>query len=224
MDPRVGRFTAMDSFLGKDFDPSSLHKYAYANGSPTNYVDPTGHYTADFGRAVEDEVCDQYKATFVTGAATECGDVAFYSFARYFKPDVMDWGAFTFNEVKPLSPSGIAKGIAQIALYSQAYSHWNFTPNMTWVPKSAFVDGSRVEFLNLSGVIFYTDDPAEKKFMAAATLATVAVLLKQYGGRAVTRLGADAAAQALITRAISQVPMLNAARLRVSTMMAPLFR
>jgi RHS repeat-associated protein len=224
LDPHAGRFTAMDSFIGKDVDPSSLHKYAYANGSPANYIDPTGHYTADFGRDVEDEVCDQYKATFLTGAATECGKVTYYSFDRYFKPDVMDWGAFTFNEVKPLSPSGIAKGIVQISLYEQVYSQWNFTPNVTWVPRSANIQGEDVEFMNLSGVIFYTDDARLKQELAAATLATVAVLLKRYATRAATAIGADAAAQALITRAISMVPTLNAARLNVSVTMAGLLR
>jgi len=224
MDPRAGRFTTMDSWLGKDFDPLSLHKYTYANGSPSNYIDPTGHYTADFGRAVEDEVCDQYKSVFMTGPATECGDVTFYSFERYFKPDIMDWGVFTFNEVKPLSPSGIAKGITQIALYSQAYSQWNFTPNVTWIPDSTVVDDREVHFLNLSGVIFYTDDRQLKREMAAVTLATAAVLLKRRAAIVATRLGADAAAQALITRAISSVPMLNAARLHIATMVAPFLR
>ena len=60
-------------------------------------------------------------------------------------------GAFTFNEVKPLSPSGIAKGITQIGLYTAAYGKWNFMPNVSWVPEAANVQGVEVDFLNFAG-------------------------------------------------------------------------
>ena len=41
-DPEVGRFTSQDSFLGKIDEPPSLHRYFYANASPTRYVDRDG--------------------------------------------------------------------------------------------------------------------------------------------------------------------------------------
>ncbi len=47
----TGRFETMDPELGKIFDPGTLHKYVYANGNPTNRVDPLGldafEYSAD---------------------------------------------------------------------------------------------------------------------------------------------------------------------------------
>jgi len=37
-----GRFTQMDSWMGANSDPVTLHKYAYANVDPVSYLDPTG--------------------------------------------------------------------------------------------------------------------------------------------------------------------------------------
>lgn len=44
MNPNSGRFQTMDTFEGTLRDPLSLHKYLYANASPTNVADPTGHF------------------------------------------------------------------------------------------------------------------------------------------------------------------------------------
>lgn len=43
MNPDSGRFQTMDTFEGTLRDPLSLHKYLYANASPPNVADPTGH-------------------------------------------------------------------------------------------------------------------------------------------------------------------------------------
>ena len=40
----VGRFTQMDTWMGVNSDPVSLHKYLYAHADPVNFVDPTGHF------------------------------------------------------------------------------------------------------------------------------------------------------------------------------------
>ncbi|MCQ4165883.1 putative Ig domain-containing protein [Tahibacter harae] len=220
MDPKAGRFTAMDSWLGDVGTPESLHKYVYANASPTMFVDPTGHYTADFGRAVEDEVCDQYITQVPTGPATECGKVVYYDPSSYFKPDIMDWGIFKFNEIKPLSLSGIAKGIVQIELYTKAYQQWGFSPNLFWVPQTAVVNGDQVDFFNLSGVIFYTDDTALRREMAAATLATAAAIVRRHAVRITTKLGADAVARAALTRGLMAVSAANTARIHATFTMA----
>ncbi len=41
-DPSNGRFNAMDSFKGNNFDPPSLHKYQYCHGDPILRTDPSG--------------------------------------------------------------------------------------------------------------------------------------------------------------------------------------
>jgi RHS repeat-associated protein len=43
--PSMGRFLTMDPLQGNEFDPPSLHKYAYANNDPVNSSDPTGRFT-----------------------------------------------------------------------------------------------------------------------------------------------------------------------------------
>jgi RHS repeat-associated protein len=41
-DPSNGRFNRLDPFAGSNFDPQSLHKYAYAYEDPINGLDPGG--------------------------------------------------------------------------------------------------------------------------------------------------------------------------------------
>ena len=43
-DQGVGRFTQQDTWMGRDSDPITLHKYLYANSDPANHTDPTGQF------------------------------------------------------------------------------------------------------------------------------------------------------------------------------------
>jgi len=45
MAPRSGRFTSVDPFDGDPQAPVSLHRYLYANQSPSNFLDPSGQIT-----------------------------------------------------------------------------------------------------------------------------------------------------------------------------------
>jgi len=42
--PQNGRFVNMDTFAGMGFEPKTLHKYLYANGNPSNIIDPSGNF------------------------------------------------------------------------------------------------------------------------------------------------------------------------------------
>jgi RHS repeat-associated protein len=42
--PNNGRFNQRDTFAGSNFDPQSLHKYAYCHGDPVNLDDPSGQW------------------------------------------------------------------------------------------------------------------------------------------------------------------------------------
>lgn len=42
-DPEIGRFISEDSYRGKAEDPLSLNLYAYCQGNPIRYTDPSGH-------------------------------------------------------------------------------------------------------------------------------------------------------------------------------------
>ena len=50
MNPATGTFTFMDTYGGSVFDPTSLHKYLYANANPVSYTDPSGYFS--LGEAV----------------------------------------------------------------------------------------------------------------------------------------------------------------------------
>jgi len=45
LDPAVGRFISMDPWEGSPFEPSSLHRYLYANAEPISNTDPTGLFS-----------------------------------------------------------------------------------------------------------------------------------------------------------------------------------
>jgi RHS repeat-associated protein len=45
MNPAIGNFITMDPYSGSLYDPTSLHKYLYANASPVNFIDPTGYFS-----------------------------------------------------------------------------------------------------------------------------------------------------------------------------------
>ena len=45
-DQRVGRFVTTDPFVGKMFEPNTLHKYMYANMNPVMNLDFKGEFTA----------------------------------------------------------------------------------------------------------------------------------------------------------------------------------
>lgn len=43
--PDSGRFTQMDTWMGKVQDPLTLHKYLYSNLDPANMIDPSGNFS-----------------------------------------------------------------------------------------------------------------------------------------------------------------------------------
>ena len=45
MNPETGTFITQDTYAGTIFDPTSLHKYLYANADPVMNADPTGYFT-----------------------------------------------------------------------------------------------------------------------------------------------------------------------------------
>ena len=50
-DPAVGRWTQQDPLAGRLQDPQSLDRYAFVEGNPVNFVDPSGFFgLSDIGK------------------------------------------------------------------------------------------------------------------------------------------------------------------------------
>lgn len=45
-DPRIGRFISADPFEGRQRDPRTLNRYAYASNDPVSLIDPTGKFSS----------------------------------------------------------------------------------------------------------------------------------------------------------------------------------
>ena len=43
LDPQLGRFTQADTIVLEPGNPQSLNRYAYVNGNPLKYTDPSGN-------------------------------------------------------------------------------------------------------------------------------------------------------------------------------------
>ena len=82
-----GRFWIMDSYEGRHADPSSLHKYLYANANPVKFRDPSGH-GGDFS------VAGLSMTTFVTGVT-----VAIVVPTVWYASQEVEW-VYVFNTVR----------------------------------------------------------------------------------------------------------------------------
>lgn len=92
-----------------------------------------------------------------------------------------------------------------------------FNADTVWTPKKAIVDGTPTFFVNIDGIIFYTDDRRVRQEVAVATLATVGVIAKNAARKVGTRLGADAVLSAAVRRGFLAVRAANSARMSFST-------
>ena len=161
LNPDTGRFWTMDSFEGDSEDPLSLHKYLYVEDNPVNGIDPLGHlglfkFTKDFGNWAHRVIEDEYQAGH-PGAI--CGTTTGI-LGTGLKPDIFDGHDRVFMEIKPLSLSGVAKGIVQIATYDAAFTAFNLDYlRGTWPDgvRQSNVGQTPILYFNVQGVIFYTD-------------------------------------------------------------------
>jgi len=80
-------------------------------------------------------------------------------------------GIGLFNEIKPLSPSGVAAGTAQVVGYFLALESFGFIPDVVWhtpanplvLPKISIGGKTTNMFaFNIGGILFYTDDTSSR--------------------------------------------------------------
>ncbi len=196
--PVTGTFSSFDPQQNNYADPISLHKYLYANGNPINRFDPSGFYTQADGYAAEaaiEEIYDrdhpiEYAADLVDhGSWTRLGALGVDRAFR-LKPDILNRGAKkSWLEIKPLTPSGIAKAAIQFAAYSTALAPFGYGPEVSWNPSThdAIAGTLPIWFFNAGGIVFYTDPVGNLQDLIA--LGSIAAVRSYLSTQAGIRLG-----------------------------------
>jgi len=159
-DPASGRFNRLDPFAGNIQVPLGLHKYLYVHGDPVQGVDPSGMFTQALGYLAEAAISADHRRDFPFPS----WNVSYGQWARLpgafrARPDILNRTDREYNEIKPLSPSGIAKAVAQMALREVQLGSLGFNPDFDWPGAPGFTTAGSVPivYFNLLGVIFYTD-------------------------------------------------------------------
>jgi hypothetical protein len=171
----------------------SLHKYLYTHADPVNGIDPSGLFIFGdslLGYMVEKEIEKQHRVDFpknvLYGKWVKLGPKPtptdeFETPPLYrAKPDILNTDLKTYNEIKPLSPSGIIAGIAQMALRVIQFSGYGYIPDVIWFPpeQPLMVGTQLISVINVAGVLFYTD--VELNFTEALVYKSVDMAWKIY--------------------------------------------
>jgi len=155
-DPNTGRFNRLDPFAGNMRDPQSLHKLLFVDGDPINGIDPTGFFTQAFGYLAEAAITTDHKIDFPFPLFNvSYGAWAGLPGAFTAKPDILNFTDFEYNEIKPLSPSGILAATAQMALREIQFGPLGFEPDPDWakIPRFTVAGTVPIMYFNLYGVI-----------------------------------------------------------------------
>ena len=158
--PDTGRFWTMDSYEGSGGEPLSLHKYVYCQNNAVNRMDPSGLYTARQGYEAERVIMAIYVRDHPTSVGHIYGGPRLYYYPEdYLKPDIQNDYLKTYLEIKPLSESGILKGVAKLAIDKWRFQSMGYAPEASWHPSSHLitVGSQQMVVFNLEGVVFYTD-------------------------------------------------------------------
>ena len=162
----TGTFLTRDTYAGQNGDPITLHQYLYAGADPVMNVDPTGKFLDIQGYEAHDVISERYEEQHPEN------DVEYGQLLQQLgiKPDILDYTADTFYEIKPLSLSGIASGIVQMGAYTIALTPGGFSAG-TWPtkPQSIYIGTLPAGFFNFGGILFYTDVVSNLKDLAVET-------------------------------------------------------
>ena len=90
-DPVLGRFSSADTIVPGAGNPMAWDRYAYALNSPTNFIDPTGHFAKkDIPRLCPNcKSWDEVKAYYLSLYGSDTGDLIY----RLLKHPGVTWGS-----------------------------------------------------------------------------------------------------------------------------------
>jgi hypothetical protein len=99
------------------------------------------------------------------------------------KPDILNITPTrkVFAEIKPMSLSGVAKGLAQMTAYGIAFGIQGYTPDASWQPSTHFATVGTVPivFINVGGLIFYSDAvDSTEDVLALASIEAVRIFIR----------------------------------------------
>ncbi len=211
----IGRLLTFDPYRSNIQDPLSLHKQLYANGNPIMGTDPSGLITslfgtADWGRSVHTKILEIYRNdhagadTSRSGRWTKIGPApGLFAILPLYraKVDILNTSAERYAEIKPLSFSGIAAGLAQMKLRRNQFLGTGFKPDVSWTPSThvGFADGEKFVFVNVAGLVLYSDrDDLLEDILAIGSAQAARLFLQTFGVDAVAALATRARALATI--------------------------
>ena len=165
-DPATGTFTQQDSYTISPSDLANANLLLYTGADPINMFDPTGRFLDTQGYEAHDVISERYEEQHPEN------DLEYGQLLQQLgiKPDILDYTADTFYEIKPLSLSGIASGIVQMEAYTIALTPGGFSAG-TWPtkPQSINIGTLRAGFFNFGGILFYTDAVSNLEDLAVET-------------------------------------------------------
>ena len=186
MNPDAGRFMTMDTYEGDQEDPLSLHKYLYGEDNPVNLVDPLGRasWAQNLGYDAERAIDEEYRETHLGQAGILFGNAVGYNIGGitgFLKPDIYNPNEKTFLEIKPISSSGVAKGVAKLLIDYGAFP--GFSPDTKWQSRTALLrtptTGTTIFVRNVGGIVFYQNiDRLQMELITAAVITTPQQLLE----------------------------------------------
>ncbi|MBI5279996.1 MAG: hypothetical protein HY854_26435 [Burkholderiales bacterium] len=91
-DPRIGRFISADPLEGRQSDPRSLNRYAYALGDPVHGTDPTGELTLGEVGGVAQDITAGFatRAQVAFGVGKQAGGTAIRTLGRVVERRVQE--------------------------------------------------------------------------------------------------------------------------------------
>lgn len=175
----------MDTYGGDNEQPLSLHRYLYCEANPVDGIDFTGHemsWESYFGYEAEDTINDEYKETHPTDEVTYGDHQYNWSLTRYLKPDIFNMTQLKYLEIKPISSSGIAKGILALGRDYAFYKKSGYSADTEWQPRSCILetaDDGPIYVRNVGGIVFYQNvDSLEMELITTAVITAPKELLE----------------------------------------------
>ena len=144
-DSSVGRFTQQDTWMGRSYDPKSLHKYLYTHSAPVNFIDPTGYFSlSSIGAAINVRgiLTTTARATYSVARSAGSAGVRSVSFVANYM------GRMAVNVLRPLFravgrlPLRQARGrkINSVDKFKRFFVSPNKThPRVDWGPMGKFL-------------------------------------------------------------------------------------